>query len=95
MTPNQSAEHTARLVGRTLRLLLGIALVWITYSVMRVEDAAFNFRVAALFAGLAAFYTAMHLVINRYFSGVNPWLGAFLAVAPVVLVFVLGVMETS
>ncbi len=90
MTTNQRSEHTARIVGRTLRLALGIALVWMTYAVMRIEDAAFNLRVLAAVAGLTAFYTVMHLVISKYFSGVNRWFGAFLAVAPVILVYVLG-----
>ncbi len=37
-------EHTARIVGRSLRLLLGAALIWMTYDVMRSENAAFNLR---------------------------------------------------
>ncbi len=90
MTANQRSELRARIIGRTLRLVLGIALVWMTYAVMRTEDAAFNLRVLATVAGLVAFYSVMHVVISKYVSGVNPWLGAFLAVGPVILVFVLG-----
>ncbi len=90
MTTDQHSERTARIVGRTLRLVLGIALVWMTYAVMRTEDAAFNLRVVAAVAGLTAFYTVMHFVISKYVSGLNPWFGAFLAVGPVILVYVLG-----
>lgn len=90
MTRNQGTEHTARIVGRTLRVALGIALVWMTYSVMRTEDAAFNLRVLAAVVALMAFYSVMHFVISRYVSGVNRWLGAFLALGPVILVFLLG-----
>ncbi len=32
MTTNQRSEHTDRMVGRTLRLALGIALVCIVFS---------------------------------------------------------------
>ena len=90
MTRNQGTEHTARIVGRTLRVALGIALTWMTYAVMRTEDAAFNLRALAALVGLMAFYSVMHFVISRYVSGLNRWLGAFLAVGPVILVFLLG-----
>jgi hypothetical protein len=90
MTANQRSELRARIIGRTLRLALGIALVWMTYSVMRAEDAAFNLRVLAVVAGLVGFYSVMHFVISKYVSGVNRWLGAFLAVGPVILVFLFG-----
>ena len=87
---NGTGDYKARIVGRALRLVLAIALVWMTYDVMRSEDAAFNLRVLAAVAGLTAFYSIMHLVISKYGSGVNRWLGAFAAVGPVILVFILG-----
>ena len=83
-------EHTARIVGRSLRLLLGAALTWMTYDVMRSEDAGFNLRVLLVVIALTGFYSAMHFAVSRKMSGLNPWLGALLAVLPVVLVFVLG-----
>ncbi len=90
MTTDRRREHTARIVGRTLRLVLGIALVWMTYQVMRTEDALFNLRVLGSVAGLVAFYTAVHFGISKWISGINRWLGAFLAVVPVILLYVLG-----
>ncbi len=87
---NRQSERRARVVGRTLRLLLGLALVWMTYDVMRIEDAAFNLRILATVLGLTAFYAGMHFAINKYVAGLNAWIGAFLAVTPVVLVFVFG-----
>jgi hypothetical protein len=83
-------EHKARIVGRSLRLLLGIALTWMTYDVMRSDDAAFNLKVAGVFALMAAFYSAMHFAITRYTPTVNSWLGAIVAVAPAALVYALG-----
>ena len=50
-------EHTARIVGRSSRLLLGAALTWMTYDVMRSEDVGFNLRVLVLVTALTAFYS--------------------------------------
>ncbi len=90
MNVPQAGEQTARAVGRILRILLGLALTWMTYRVMRSEDPSFNARVVGLFAGLTVFYAFLHLAITQYAAGLNRWLGAVLAVAPVVLVFLLG-----
>lgn len=90
MTAYQGQEHAARIVGRTLRLGLGAVLVWMTYVVMRAEDGGFNLRVAIVVAGLTVFYALMHFVVTKYVARMNPWLGAFLAVAPVILVYIAG-----
>jgi hypothetical protein len=86
----ENQEHKAGIVGRTLRLLLGLALSWMTYAVMRSDDAAFNLKVAAVFLLMAAFYSAVHFSITRYMPTVNSWLGAILAVTPAALVYVFG-----
>ena len=39
---------------------------------------------------LTVLYTAMHLIISKYFPRLNRWLGAVLAITPAVLFFVLG-----
>jgi hypothetical protein len=84
------AGRPARIVGRILRLVLGVGLVWMTYAVMRTEDAVFNLRVAAFVAGLTALYALAHMAIVKYLPGINPWLGAVVAVTPVILVYLLG-----
>jgi len=84
------APPKARIVGRTLRLLLGIVLVWMTYAVMVAEDAAFNIKVTTTFLAMIVFYSAVHLGVTKWAPRVNPWLGAVLAVTPAVLVYVLG-----
>ena len=82
--------YKARIVGRTLRLLVGIALTWMTYDVMRTDDAAFNVKVAGVFVLMVAFYSAAHFAITRYTPRVNPCLGAILALTPAALVYALG-----
>lgn len=90
MTTHPNRGHGARIVGRSLRLLLGAALVWMTYDVIRTEDAGFNLRVLGVVVALTGFYAAMHLVIGRYVPTLNRRFGAILAVSAVVLVYVLG-----
>ncbi len=80
----------AGIIGRTLRLMLGMLLGWMTFTVMRTEDAAFTVRILAVFAGVTAFYAIVHLLIRRYGAGLNRWLGAALALLPVALLFALG-----
>lgn len=70
--------------------MLGGLLVWMTVTVMRAEDRAFNLRVLAALAGTTVFYGIVHLVVERYGAHLNRWFGALLAVTPVVLVFALG-----
>jgi len=79
-----------RIVGRTLRLLVGLALVWLTVDVMLSEDVVFNAKVIGVGLGAAIFYGALHVAINRFTPNVNAWLGAILAVIPVALLYVLG-----
>jgi hypothetical protein len=90
MTTTPSARQHVGIIGRTLRLMLGIFLVWMTFTVMRGEDQAFNVRVLAVFGGLTAFYAIVHIVVSRYGTGLDRWFGAVLAVAPVIVVFALG-----
>jgi hypothetical protein len=90
MTTCQPGPRKAGIIGRTLRLMLGLLLAWMTFTVTRFEDVAFNLRIVAVFAGLTTFYTILHLVIGKYGARINRWFGAALAVAPVILVFALG-----
>ncbi|MDH3290448.1 MAG: hypothetical protein OEO20_07895 [Gemmatimonadota bacterium] len=90
MTTSQTGRPSAGIIGRTLRLMLGMLFVWMTYTVMRSEDAAFNLRILIAFAGITVFYGIVHFVVSRYGARLNRWFGAVLAVAPAVLVFALG-----
>ena len=84
------AEQNAGIIGRTLRLMLAMLLGWMTFTAMRFQDTAFNLRVAAVFAALTVCYTVLHLLIIKFAAGRRRWLGALMALAPVVLVFAFG-----
>jgi len=89
-TAKQTGLLQAGIIGRTLRLMLGALFAWMTYTVMRAEDAPFNLRVLAVFGALTLFYTLLHAAVARFGSGSHRWLGAVGAVVPIVLVFALG-----
>ncbi|MDH3458752.1 MAG: hypothetical protein OER90_18070 [Gemmatimonadota bacterium] len=90
MTLTERSPPAAGIIGRTLRLMLGGLLAWMTFTVMRAEDQAFNLRVLAVGSGVTVFYGVVHFVVVRFGAHLNRWLGAALAVAPVVLVFAFG-----
>jgi hypothetical protein len=70
--------------------MLGMLLVWMTYTVMRSEDADFNLRMLAAVAVMTVLYAVVHFVVGRYGAHLNRWLGAAVAVTPVVFLFALG-----
>lgn len=86
----QEGGPRARTVGRLLRLLTGIAAV--------VEGGRHAFGATpALLQGVGVvfllevvFYAALHLVISRFLADLNAWVGAVIAVTPVVMVFLFG-----
>ncbi len=43
--------------------------------------------------GLIVFYAVVHLLISKFLPNINPWVGALIAVAPVLLVFFVGSQE--
>ncbi len=80
----------ARPVGRILRLLTGIALIVLVGLRLRGAPLSLLAATAAVFAVELVFYAAMHFVISRYVSALNPWIGAVLAVTPVAIVYFVG-----
>lgn len=79
----------ARPVGRVLRLLLGILLIAESGRFLGGAEPGLVVGVIAVVGGLVAGYAALHLLISRRFA-VNAWLGAFLALTPVVAVYLFG-----
>lgn len=77
-------------IGRTLRLLVAVCLLIIDVPVLLKAGTAYNLRTLALVAALAVFYTLVHIAVSRYLLTLNRWLGAVLAIAPVVLVWYFG-----
>lgn len=80
----------AKAVGRTLRLLLGIAMTIEGGRHLIDSSAGLPAKTAGVVLGEIVFYAALHLIISKFFRRVNPWLGAVIAVTPVALVFVFG-----
>ncbi len=64
-------------------------MVWSTPSILEAGWNAAG-RIALVFLGLTGLYAFLHYVVGRYFGGLNRWLGALLAVGPVLGVDVLG-----
>lgn len=77
-------------VGRILRFLLG---AWLAIAVWPFFQHAESNRILGavlVVVGLTVFYAVVHWLVSAYLPKINRWLGAFLAILPVLLVFVLG-----
>ncbi len=73
-------------IGKTARLVLGVCLVIIALPVYFEAGMAYNLASLGLTAALV-FYTALHLVMSRLLASLNRWVGAFVAVTPVFLMW--------
>ncbi len=77
----------AGVIGRTLRLMLGVLLAWLTYNVVRFESTPYNLRILAVFMGVTAVYGTLHFVISRFGKDLDRWFGGVVAVIPIILLF--------
>lgn len=82
-------EPHARTCGRMLRFVAGAVMTIEGCRHLFDSSLSVIFQVAAVVVGLVLFYSVVHLFISRLLASLNPWLGAMLAVLPVVLVYVL------
>ncbi len=81
----------ARPVGRMVRLLMGgLLTIHVPVSHLIGAPPSLAVQVAGVVFGLFVFYALVHVLISRFVPTINPWLGAFLAVTPVLLVFLMG-----
>ncbi len=80
----------AKPVGRTLRLLIGLAMIFYVVSIYVKGGLNFNLASLEIVVGLILFYIVVHYLVSRYFSNINRWIGALVALIPVMLVFVFG-----
>lgn len=79
--------------SRLLRFLLGAALLyWMLPSVLTASGAN-QVRVAVVVLILIAVYGVIHWIVGRYLGRLNPWLGAVIAVVPLVLVALSGSVQ--
>ena len=86
----KSNQTQARMVGRILRLLLGVFFVtevWPVYLAVSVEGSMIR---AGWAVGLLLFYIILHFFIIKYTPRINRTVGAFLAFGPFLAVFFIG-----
>ncbi len=79
-----------KVIGRILRLSLGIFFVsevWPVYQSVTLEGILIR---ASWAVALLLFYIIVQMVIVNFFSGINHVVGAILAFAPFLAVFILG-----
>ena len=78
----------ARPVGRVVRLLMGgLLTIHVPVSHLMGASPLLTVQVAGVVIGLVAFYALVTVLISKFVPTINPWLGAVLAVTPVLLVF--------
>ena len=77
-------------VGRILRLFLGFLLVVMVWPFFNGTSPNRILGAVLVVFGLTLFYAAVHWLVSTYLTKLNRWLGACLAVLPVLLVFFLG-----
>lgn len=88
---NEEEGIRAGPVGRGLRLLTGVMILGAGVVPPLLSSAPqLTVNSFGVFAGLLVFYLVLHVVIQRFVPRLNRWLGAVVAVAPVVAVFLLG-----
>ncbi len=93
LTGREPAHGAAGIIGRTLRLMLGLLLGWITFTVLWMEHRPFHLRALAALGAVTLFYVLALLALNRYGAGLNRWSGSLLALAPFILLFAFGQAE--
>jgi len=77
-------------IGRILRFLLGAWLVVAVWPFFRSAEPNRILGAVLVVAGLTVLYALLHWLVSSYVPKLNRWLGAFLAILPVVLVLVFG-----
>ncbi len=81
----------ARPVGRAVRLLMGGFLtIHVPASHLVGASPSLTVQVAGVVLGLVVFYALVHVLISKFVPTIHPWVGALLAVTPVILVFLMG-----
>jgi len=90
VTTARRVQHPAGLIGRTLRLMLALLIGVMVYVALRAEGPEFRVRVLVAVGGVAGLYAGLRLVMHRFGARVHRWLGAALAVLPLILMFLFG-----
>ena len=85
-----SRDLKALPVGRILRFLLGVFLVAMVWPFFRGATPNRILGAILVAVGLTVFYAVAHWLVSTYLTRLNRWVGAFLAILPVFLVFLFG-----
>lgn len=80
----------ARPIGRILRFITAGFVTAIVTPYYLATSWQANLKIVAAIGGLIVLYTVMHLIISKFVPRLNRWLGAVLAVVPVMLLFLIG-----
>ena len=85
----ENKPHALRF-GRVARLLLGaFLLIWAVPYLLRAPN-QLGLPSLGVATGLAVFYSLFHLVIFRFFPGMNRWWGAIVANVFLAIMLILG-----
>ncbi len=68
----------------------GLLTIHVIKDHMMGASTSMNLQIAGVFVGLFVFYALVHVLISKFVPTINPWVGALLAVTPVLLVFLMG-----
>ena len=83
-------SNRARPIGRILRFITAGLVTAIGTPYYLATSWQANLKIVAAIGGLIVLYTVMHLIISKFVPRLNRWLGAVLAVGPVMLLFLIG-----
>jgi hypothetical protein len=89
-TENPDSTKRILVIGRTLRAILGVLLIVSIAQFYLGGDWGFKLVSIGVAVGLVVVYVLAHFFVSNYFQPVSSWLGAILAFAPLVLVYILG-----
>ncbi len=83
-------RRTTRPIGRALRFGVGLLLIASVIPFYLQGTIAFMLTSLGVAAALVIFYILVHVLVSRYWPRLNRWLGAGLALAPMMAVYVFG-----
>ena len=89
-TGSRQSSTGARPIGRILRFVVGVLLIVSVAPIWLRGSRGFNLRTLGVVGMLIVFYVLVHFLVSKYVPGLDRGLGAILALAPAILVYVLG-----
>ncbi|MCI0606703.1 hypothetical protein L0156_27270, partial [bacterium] len=81
------------LIGRTFRAILGVLLIVSIAQFFLRGNWRFNLLSIGVAIGLLVVYVIANFVVSNYLRHISSWMGAFIAMVPLILVYILGTGE--